>query len=143
MKKKNGGVVEGDRPKEFIANHYQNLFLSSIGPRTQEVLCCVSPGITSEMNAELTKEFNEDEVWDALQSIEDLKAPRPDGVPSIFYKHFWQLVGDKVKREVLAVLNGNPMPPKWNETIIVLIPKVKNSERINDLRLVSLCNVLY
>ena len=48
-----------------------------------------------------------------------------------------------MKKEVLAVLNGNPMPKRWNETIIVLIPKVKNPERINDLCQISLCNVLY
>jgi hypothetical protein len=143
LKNEDGGIIEGGRLKEFIANHYQNLFLSSAGHRAQEVLRCVSRRVTSEMNAELTKEFKEEEIWEALQSIGDLKAPGPDGVPSIFYKHFWQLVGDKVKREVLAVLNGNQMPQRWNETIIVLIPKVKSPERINDLRPISLCNVLY
>jgi hypothetical protein len=47
------------------------------------------------MNIALTRTDTEEEVWDALQAIEDLKAPGPDGVPSIFYKKFWQLLGDK------------------------------------------------
>ena len=52
-------------------------------------------------------------------------------------------MGDKVVEEVLAVLNGGAMPEGWNDTVVVLIPKVKNPRRIKDLRPISLCNVVY
>jgi hypothetical protein len=52
-------------------------------------------------------------------------------------------VGEQVKKEVLAVLNGDPMPQGWNDTVIVLIPKVINPTQLKDLRPISLCNVLY
>jgi hypothetical protein len=64
-------------------------------------------------------------------------------MPAIFYKKFWQVMGGKIQEEVLGVLNGGPMPEGWNETMIVLIPKVKNPERITEYRPISLCNVLY
>jgi hypothetical protein len=64
-------------------------------------------------------------------------------MPAIFYKKFWQVMGGKIQEEVLGVLNGGPMPEGWNETTIVLIPKVKNPERITEYRPISLCNVLY
>jgi len=143
LKKDDGAEVEGSRLQEFIANHYQNLFLSSAGHTTAEVLRSISPRVTEEMNAILIKPFSQEEIWEALQSIGDLKAPGPDGIPSIFYKRFWSIVGEQVKKEVLTVLNGGPMPRGWNDTIIVLIPTVKNPERVKDLRPISLCNVLY
>lgn len=55
------------------------------------------------MNDALEKEFFREEVYDALQSIGDLKAPGPDGMPSVFYKKCWDIVGDKVVEDVLCV----------------------------------------
>jgi hypothetical protein len=52
-------------------------------------------------------------------------------------------VGAHVTREVPAVLNGGDMPKSWNDTIIALIPKVQNPEKVTDLRPISLCNVVY
>ncbi|KAJ1266325.1 hypothetical protein BS78_08G142200 [Paspalum vaginatum] len=129
LRKEDGGVVEGTNLKEFIADHYKNLFQSNTSAQAEEVLSCVSPRITGEMNAMLMKTFTE-EVWNALQAIGDLKAPGPDGIPSIFYKKFWALLGDTVKKEVLSVLNGGPMPQGWNDTIITLIPKITCQKKV-------------
>jgi hypothetical protein len=62
------------------------------------------------MNTSLTREFMEEEVKGALDSIGDLKAPGPDGMPAIFYKRFWHMIGPKVQNEVIEVLNGGSMP---------------------------------
>ena len=95
------------------------------------------------MNKVLLEPFTGDEIWNALDSIGDLKAPGADGMPSIFYKKFWSVIGDQVIKEVLAVLNGGPIPEGWNDTIIVLIPKTNTPQMLKDLRPISLCNVLY
>lgn len=78
-----------------------------------------------------------------LNAIGDLKAPGSDGMTSLFYKKYWETVGADVTREVLLFLNGGDLPSEWNQTVIVLIPKVPNPESLKDLRPISLCNVLY
>lgn len=143
MKDDAGGEVQERHLRQFISNQYQSLFLSHAGGLEDNVLQCVQRRVTQEMNESLLAPFSGDEVWAALESIGDLKAPGPDGMPSVFYKRFWNLVGEKVKREVLDFLNGGNMPQGWNDTVIVLIPKTKQPERLKDLRPISLCNVLY
>ena len=99
--------------------------------------------VTDAMNDDLTRDYTEEEIKAALDSMGDLKAPGPGGMPALFYKKFWNIVGKDVVKEVTEVLNGGPMPGSWNETVVVLIPKVQKPERLKDLRPISLCNVVY
>uniref|UniRef100_A0A803NHR6 Reverse transcriptase domain-containing protein n=1 Tax=Cannabis sativa TaxID=3483 RepID=A0A803NHR6_CANSA len=55
----------------------------------------------------------------------------------------WHIVGELVTKVVLEVLNEGGDPSCFNNTVITLIPKVKNSTSVSQLRPISLCNVLY
>ena len=72
-----------------------------------------------------------------------LKVPGPDGMPPIFYQHYWDSIGDDISCVVLSCLNSGSIPASLNHTHITLIPKLKNSERVADFRPISLCNILY
>ena len=78
-----------------------------------------------------------------LFSIGDLNAPGPDGLHAIFYKRFWELLGEDLTKTVLEAVNSGSIPEGWNMTTIVLIPKVDNPEYITQFRPISLCNVIY
>ena len=39
-----------------------------------------------------------------MDSIGDLKAPMPDGTPAVFFKNFWDVVGEQLTKEVIAIL---------------------------------------
>ena len=70
-------------------------------------------------------------------------APGPNGMPPLFYQKFWSLSAVCVTQVVLDFLNHGVAPLDFNETHIVLIPKVKNLRKINEYRSISFCNVIY
>jgi hypothetical protein len=107
------------------------------------MLSDVGRRVTPEMNDELMAAFTREEVRNALFSIGDLKAPGPDGLHAIFYKRFWNMLGGDLEDEVLQAVNSATIPEGWNDTTIVLIPKVTNPEKITQFRPISLCNVVY
>ena len=72
-----------------------------------------------------------------------MKALGPDGMPPLFYQHFWPTINYIVTSAVLDFLNHGVASPNFHETHIVLIPKTKNPERVTDYRPISLCNVAY
>ena len=85
------------------------------------------------MNSSLHGEYTDTEIKQALDSMGDLKAPGADGMSALFYKQYWETVGSDVVREVKSLHAGGEMPHGWNETFVVLIPKVANPDRLKDL----------
>ena len=44
---------------------------------------------------------------------------------------------------VLQALNSGIVLESINTTFITLIPKIKNSKKVSNLKLISLCNIIY
>ena len=141
--KENGEVVYKEEEMAAVDTHNNNnLFMSNAGTNIEEILEQVAHRITPAMNEQLIQEFTKEEIKEALDSIGDLKAPGPDGILAIFYKRYWNLVGDKVTEEVLQVLNSEDIPEGWNNTCVVLIPKIKKTskhERFTSHKLMQCC----
>ena len=98
--------------------------------------------VMEEMNASLTWTYTATEVHKALKQIHPKKSSGPDGMPPLFYQHFWSLTSECVTKTVLDFLNLGIIPPNFNETHIVLIPKTKNPTKVTQYRSISLCNVI-
>ena len=84
-----------------------------------------------------------DEIQAALAEMHPCKSSDPDGFPALFYKNYWSFVGDDICEVVLSFLNDGYMLDGINYTHVVLIPKIKNPSKMNDLRPISLYNVSY
>ncbi|KAL9689163.1 hypothetical protein QQ045_033596 [Rhodiola kirilowii] len=128
----------------IITSYFTNIFQSQVtkADTWSRNLALIPKLVTEEMNNMLMAPFSEGEVRRALSQMHPTKAPGLDGFSALFYQSNWSVVGEKVVREVLSCLNNACVNPEWNETLLVLVPKVKKVEKVEDLRPISLCNVI-
>ena len=116
---------DGDTMHLMVQNYFSHLFQSELNGVNSSVLNVVRWKVTPDMNRSLLADFSAEEVKRALFVIGDLKALGPDGIHAIFYKRFWEMLGDDMVREVLNAVNTATIPEGWNDTTIVMIPKVE------------------
>lgn len=120
-----------------------DLFCSNRPTKSPELLNAVQPKVSDAMNQMLNLTFQGSEVFVALKQMYPLKSPGPDGMPPLFFQHFWPTIGNTVTKMVLDFLNFGYAPPMFNDIHVVLIPKNKGPKCIFDYRLLSLCNVIF
>jgi hypothetical protein len=144
LKNDNNDWVEGTNMLQPLIQHYfSNLFTSEVNEIDLALLEKIMLKVTPIMKEQLLAPFLPEDVKKAMFSIGDYKAPGPDGLHAIFYKNFRNICGEEITQEVLLALNTWVIPEGWNDTMIVLIPKVDDLELVTQFCLISLCNVIY
>lgn len=99
--------------------------------------------VSNDKNTTLLAPYTVKEVRKALFDIGILKALGVVGLHAVFYKQFWLMLGDDLVAEVLHVVNSCTMPQGWNDTTIVMMPKVNAPEKVIQFRPINLCNMVY
>jgi hypothetical protein len=99
--------------------------------------------LSSEGVSELAKSVTKEEVDIALMSMGSYKAPGKDGFHALFFKTYWDIVGDDVCRLVYSAFENGSFNQDIVETLVVLIPKEKRLATFKQFHPISLCNVVY
>lgn len=99
-------------------------------PAIKPAVLNTGPVLTRSQQLELIKPFNADDVYKALKSIGDTKAPGEDGFNSYFFKQTWPIIGERVTTTVLKFFQTNEMYGPVNRTCVTLIPKVQHPTTI-------------
>lgn len=127
---------------ELIYDYFSDLF-TWLGGDYNAVLRHIHHKVSNAQNLSLLRHFEAWEVKEALFAMHLDNAPYPDGMNPGFYQKFWDVTGSKVTSTILDFLNNSYLPDGFNKMLIVLIAKVKSPAKLMDLRLISLCNVVY
>ena len=123
--------------------YFQNLFKeeytsNTVLPTHNDLL-----EILGEQQQLLQRPFSKEEVKTMLFDMEPFKALGNDGLHAGFYQKAWTIVGDSLCVFVLNFLETGLLPEGANDTLLVLIPKVKHPDMISQFHPIRLCNVGY
>ena len=136
-------VEEMEDVVRVAVDYFDNLFCAGLCNQMEECLSTVSTKVSLAMQDMLSRDFIADEIKEVVFQMGPTKAPGPDGINALFYQKFWHIVRNDVVNAVLDFLNNGVLLPDLNHTNIVLIPKVKDPEKMSEYRPISLCNVAY
>lgn len=84
-----------------------------------------------------------DDIKRVLFSMDDNKAPGPDGYTSAFFKKAWSIVGEDFCSAIKDFFASGEMLEQINHSTIALVPKSINANSAADYRPISCCNVTY
>lgn len=126
----------------LISRYFADIFTFTAGdvePVVEHILNCVS----ATDNDLLTMPYTSDEISEAIFSMHPEKALGMDGFNPSFYQNHWDIVGSSISAACVYYLNQGSFPTEFNKTLLVLITKKNTPESMSDLRLITLCNVIY
>ncbi|XP_022019843.1 uncharacterized protein LOC110919900 [Helianthus annuus] len=138
-----GNTHEGDGVSMALVNHFRD-FLGSEGNSVSRVDRDVFSTIVNQSVADyMCRQVTPDEVKAAIFSINENKAPGPDGYSSDFFKKSWHIVGNEVTNAIIDFFESGRLLQEINHTFLALIPKVPTPGVVTDYRPISCCNVVY
>ena len=125
-----------------MTNYFVRLF-SSEGCTIEECFSTLLPLVSDSENEFLLRPIHEKEIHDAVFDMHPDKSLGPDGMNPTFYQAFWDIVGKDIRIACISFISSFSLRKGINDTHLVLIPKKQNVETMDDLRTISLCNVIY
>lgn len=140
---KHGDTVLTDNMEisEHIVNHFSSLFNNTTNTRDNGLIDEVIPSlITERINTMLTLLPTEEEIFQAVFSLNKDSAPGPDGFGALFFQTFWDIVKNDATKAVLQFFSTGWILPNYNANNIVLIPKTKNAGTVSDYRPIAIAN---
>jgi hypothetical protein len=101
------------------------------------------PQLTNDQRMMLIAPIQDAEIFKALKSIGDLKAPGLDGYGAMFFKASWSIIKHDVIAAVQEFFVEGKIYNAINSTLVTLIPKHAAVKTIKEYRPISCCTTLF
>ena len=131
--------------KQEAVRHFQGILCSDVPlvSRSEYLDGLDGFGWSPQLMVMMNKAISHEEIKEVIFSIDDSKAPGPDGFSSWFFKAPWDIIGSEVCDAVSSFFESGSMLREINCTIIALVPKVPNPGSMHDYKPISCCNTIY
>lgn len=141
-------LIKGDQilnsnaeAENHVLEYYTSLYATENDCVSTDIIAKVIPEIVSIVdNAMLTNLPSFEEVKNAVFSMNPSGSPGPDGFGGCLYKKYWEIIGHDVFNSVLQFFTQSWLLPDLNSNLVVLIPKFKGADKIEDFRPIALAN---
>ena len=134
-----------DQVIDIILNGFKKLYLtdhtSSVTPSDFELNWAIS--FIAKDSLRLSANVSKQEIHKAVFFLKPYKAFGMDRLHAGFFQHFWNVMGQSVIEEILAVFHSKRIPNYLNQTLVVLIPEREGLETLSHFRPISLCSTIY
>ncbi|GKA78679.1 RNA-directed DNA polymerase, eukaryota, reverse transcriptase zinc-binding domain protein [Tanacetum coccineum] len=140
----NGVNYEKEEVTKQFVKHFQQFL--GVPSNTSEITLTndLFNTVLSQEEADyMAREVFDKEIKDALFDIGDNKAPGLDGFSSVFFKKSWGVIGKDVCDAIKEFFSKGQMLGELNATLITLVLKIQNPQRVSNFRPIACCNVLY
>ena len=99
--------------------------------------------LSSQSASSLEASFSKEEIKSAVFGMDGDRAPGPDGFPSVFFQHFWNLLEDGMLVFFNEFHSNGAIAKELGVSFIALIPKKEGAISLRDFRPISLIGSLY
>lgn len=132
--------------KQHAVNYFKELLGGMNTPTTSSpsaIASVIQARCSIDAIASLSAPFSDQEIQGAFLSLPKNKSPGPDGYPAEFFTGNWKSVGRDMIEAVKEFLTSGELLQQWNATILTLVPKKANANRLKEFRPISCCNTVY
>jgi hypothetical protein len=101
------------------------------------------PSLSDTLSCSLISVITEEEIRNAVFSLDSNSCGGPDGFNAYFIQHSWSIIGSDIVIAIKYFFLHNKLPAGLSATAIALIPKIVNPTSVTDFRPISCCNIIY
>ncbi|XP_061342609.1 uncharacterized protein LOC133288807 [Gastrolobium bilobum] len=129
--------------KSLVTNYYHQLLLEDQSARGWYTTLVNWPPLEDTEKQSPSRHISDVEIKAAEMKMGPHKAHGPDRFHAAFYQKNWDFLQNKVCKDIRGYFEKPEDITRINDTLLIIVPKVDKPERVEQLRPIALCNVLY